>query len=80
MMLSKVLTSMVDIVESLTLKFGGAASGTKDRKLLIIRTPLSDKILSDKINDGQNVSSDEIFDTKPKFRQFCPTNFCPIRY
>ena len=30
--------------------------------------------LSDKI------SSDKIFDTKPKFRQFCPKNFCPTRY
>ena len=34
----------------------------------------------DKIFDGQNVSSDKIFDTKLKFRHFCPTNFCPIRY
>ena len=34
----------------------------------------------DKIFDGQNFSSDKIFDTKSKFRQFCPTNFCPIRY
>ena len=34
----------------------------------------------DKIFDGQNFSSDKIFDTKPKFRHFCPTNFCPIRY
>ena len=34
----------------------------------------------DKIFDGHNFSSDKIFDTKPKFRQFCPTNFCPIRY
>ena len=33
----------------------------------------------DKIFDGQNFSSDKIFDNKPKFRQFCPTNFCPIR-
>ena len=33
----------------------------------------------DKIFDGQNVSSDKIFDTKLKFRHFCPTNFCPIR-
>ena len=23
---------------------------------------------------------DKIFDTKLKFRQFCPTKFCPIRY
>ena len=30
----------------------------------------------DKIFDGQNFSSDKTFDTKPKFRQFCPTNFC----
>ena len=37
------------------------------------------KIL-DKILDGQNVTSDKIFDAKPKFRQFCPTNFFPIRY
>ena len=36
------------------------------------------KIL-DKILDGQNVTSDKIFDAKPKFRQFCPTKFCPIR-
>ena len=34
----------------------------------------------DKILDGQNFSSDKIFDTKLKFWQFCPTNFCPIRY
>ena len=34
----------------------------------------------DKIFDGQNVSSYKIFDTKLKFRHFCPTNFCPIRY
>ena len=34
----------------------------------------------DKIFNGQNFSSDNIFDTKPKFRQLCPTNFCPIRY
>ena len=34
----------------------------------------------DKIFDGQNVSSDKIFDTKLKFWHFCPTNFCPIRY
>ena len=33
---------------------------------------LSDKISSDKIFDGQNILSDKIFDTKPKFRQFCP--------
>ena len=33
---------------------------------------LSDKISSDKIFDGQNISSDKTFDTKPKFRQFCP--------
>ena len=33
---------------------------------------LSDKSSSDKIFDGQNISSDKIFDTKPKFRQFCP--------
>ena len=26
----------------------------------------------DKIFDGQNISSNKIFDTKPKFRQFCP--------
>ena len=31
----------------------------------------------DKIFDGQNFSTDKIFDTKPKFWQFCPTNFCP---
>ena len=37
------------------------------------------KIL-DKILDGQNVTSDKIFDAKPKFRQFCPTKFCPIWY
>ena len=41
---------------------------------------LSDKISSDKIFVGQNISSDKIFDTEPKFRQFCPTNFCLIRY
>ena len=29
---------------------------------------------------GQNISLDKIFDTKLKFRHFCPTNFCPIRY
>ena len=34
----------------------------------------------DKIFDGQNISSDKIFDTKLKFRHFCPTNFCPITY
>ena len=34
----------------------------------------------DEIFDGQNVSSDKIFDTKLKFRHFCPTNFCPITY
>ena len=34
----------------------------------------------DKIFDGQNFSSDKTFDTKSKFRQFCPTKFCPIRY
>ena len=34
----------------------------------------------DKIFDGQNFSSDKIFVTKSKLRQFCPTNFCPIRY
>ena len=28
--------------------------------------------MSDKIFDGQNISSDKTFDTKPKFRQFCP--------
>ena len=33
----------------------------------------------DKIFDGKNVSLDKIFDTKLKFRHFCPTNFCPIR-
>ena len=33
---------------------------------------LSDKISSDKIFDGQNISSDKKFDAKPKFRQFCP--------
>ena len=36
--------------------------------------------ISDKIFDGQNCSSDKILDTKLKFRQFCPTNFCLIRY
>ena len=34
----------------------------------------------DKISDGQHFSSDKIFDTKPKYPQFCPTNFCPIMY
>ena len=34
----------------------------------------------DKIFSGKNFSSDKIFDTKPEFRQFCSTNFCPIRY
>ena len=33
---------------------------------------LSDKSSLDKIFDGQNFSSDKIFDTKPKFRHFCP--------
>ena len=33
---------------------------------------LSDKISSDKIFVGQNISSNKIFDTKPKFRQVCP--------
>ena len=33
---------------------------------------LSGKISPDKIFAGQNISSDKIFDTKPKFRQFCP--------
>ena len=32
------------------------------------------KIL-DKIFDGQNFSSDRIFETKPKFRQFCPIRY-----
>ena len=27
----------------------------------------------------QNFSYSEIFFTKIKFRQFCPTNFCPVR-
>ena len=34
----------------------------------------------DKIFDRQNVLSDKIFDAKVKFRHFCPTDFCPIRY
>ena len=34
----------------------------------------------DKIFDGHNFTSEKIFDTKSKFRQFCPTNFCPIMY
>ena len=36
---------------------------------------LSDKISTDKIFVGQNFSPDEIFDTDPNFRQFCP-NIC----
>ena len=32
---------------------------------------LSDKISPDKIFVGQNISSDKILDTKPKFRQLC---------
>ena len=28
----------------------------------------------------QKFSLDKIFVTKPNFRQFCPTNFCPIMY
>ena len=37
-------------------------------------------VILDKIFKGQNFSSNKIFDTKLKFRQFCPTNFRPIRY
>ena len=32
------------------------------------------------IFDRQNFSSDRIFATKLKFWQFCPMNFCTIRY
>ena len=33
---------------------------------------LPDKISSDKIFAGQNISPDKTFDIKPKIRQFCP--------
>ena len=42
------------------------------QRMLWNEDTLSDKSSSDKIFDGQNISSDKIFDTKPKFRQFCP--------
>ena len=35
---------------------------------------------SDKIFLGKKYSSDKIFVTFEKFRHFCPTLFCPIRY
>ena len=38
------------------------------------------KISADKNFGGQNFSADKIFGAKPNFRQFCPPNFCPIRY
>ena len=37
-------------------------------------------ISSAKIFVGQNYSLDKIFVTNEKFRHFCPTLFCPIRY
>ena len=37
-------------------------------------------LILDKIFDVQIFSSDTNYDTKSKFRQFCPTNFCLIRY
>ena len=52
---------------------------------LLLWYPIGQKFVgqnfsSDKIFDGQNFSSDKIFDIKPKFRQFCQSNFCQIRY
>ena len=42
------------------------------RSLLPYRTKFRrTKFSTDKIFDGQNISSDKIFDTKPKFRHFC---------
>ena len=39
-----------------------------------VQDTLSDKNSSDKTFDGQNFSTDKSFDTKTKFRHFCPTN------
>ena len=39
---------------------------------VLMRITLSDKISSDKIFVGHNISSDKTFDTRPKFRHFCP--------
>ena len=35
---------------------------------------------ADKNFGGQKFSADKIFGTSSNFRQFCPPNFCPIRY
>ena len=40
---------------------------------ILWKNTLSDKMSTDKIFVGQNYSWDKIFDTYPKFRQFCPT-------
>ena len=45
-----------------------------------ISTLLSDFCLTFVLKHWTKFSTDKIFDTKSKFRQFCPTNFCPIRY
>ena len=45
-----------------------------------ILTLLSDFCLTFVLKYWTKFSTDKIFDTKPNFRQFCPTKFCPIRY
>ena len=45
-----------------------------------ISTVLSDFCLNFVLKHWTKSSTDKTFDTKLKFRHFCPTNFCPIRY
>ena len=52
----------------------------KSVRLIIKVNTLLYKKMSDKIFVGHNSSSDKIFVTSEKFRHFCPTSFCPIRY
>ena len=51
-----------------------------DKNIRRTKIFVGQKYSSDKIFVGQKYSSDKIFVTSRKFRQFCPTKFCPIRY
>ena len=53
--------------------------GQKFRHQAEISTLLSNFCLTFVFKYWTKFSTDKIFDTKLKFRHFCPTNFCPMR-